>query len=81
MVGAPMAFFNTYRSGDLVPASGSYAALHSTPHKLVERSVHIEGDKFEECRMCPLGVLYRLEQSGIQRPLFADTRLEAMALC
>jgi hypothetical protein len=76
-----MAFFNTYRSGDLVPASGSYAALHSTPHKLVERSVHIEGDKFEECRMCPLGVLYRLEQSGIQRPLFADTRLEAMALC
>lgn len=76
-----MAFFNTYRSGDLVPVSGSYAVLHSTPHKLVERSVHIEGDKFEQCRMCPLGVLYRLEQSGIQRPLFVDAHLEAMALC
>jgi hypothetical protein len=76
-----MAFLNTYRSGEVVPASGSYAALHSTPHKLPERSVHIEGDKFEQCRMCPLGVLYRLEQSGVQRPLFADPGLEAIALC
>ncbi len=76
-----MAFFNTYRSGDLVPASGSYAALHSTPHKLVERSIHIEGDRFEPCSMCPLGVLYRLEQSGVQRPLFANPQLEAMAVC
>jgi hypothetical protein len=76
-----MAFFNTYRSGDIVPASGSYAALHSTPHKLLERSVHIEGDRFEPCRMCPLGVLYRLEHSGVQRPLLADPQLEAVALC
>ncbi|MFY9790263.1 MAG: hypothetical protein WA474_00140 [Candidatus Sulfotelmatobacter sp.] len=76
-----MAFFNTYRSGELVPASGSYAALHSTPHKLVERSVHIEGDRFEQCGMCPLGVLYRLEQSGVQRPLFVNPQLDAMALC
>ena len=76
-----MAFFNTYRSGELVPASGSYAALHSTPHKLVERSVHIEGDRFEPCGMCPLGVLYRLEQSGVQRPLFVNPQLDAMALC
>ena len=76
-----MAFLNTYRSGEVVPESGSYASLHSTPHRLPERSLHIEGDKFEECKMCPLGVLYRLEQSGLNRPLFADPRLEAMAVC
>jgi hypothetical protein len=76
-----MAFLNTYRSGDVVPASGSYAALHSTPHKLVQRSVHIEGDRFEQCTMCPLGVLYRLEQAGVQRPLFADLKMQVMAPC
>ena len=76
-----MRVFNTFKSGDLVPTSGSYAALHSTPHRLVERELHIEGDKFEECRLCPLGVLYRLEQSGLQRPLFANLSQEILAAC
>jgi hypothetical protein len=76
-----MAFFKTFKSGDTVPASGSYATLHSTPHKLPERSIHVEGDKFQECRLCPLGVLYRLDQSGLHNPLFATPRLEAIAFC
>jgi hypothetical protein len=59
-----MAFFNTFKTGDVVPTSGSYAALHSTPHKLLERAVHVEGERFEPCKLCPLGVLYRLEQPG-----------------
>jgi hypothetical protein len=76
-----MAFFNTYKSGDVVPASGSYAALHSTPHRLPEKSVHIEGDKFHSCKLCPLGVLYRPEQNGAQWPLLAVPMQQAMAMC
>lgn len=76
-----MAFLNTFKSGDVVPASGSYASLHSTPHRLPERSVHVEGDKFEPCKLCPLGVLYRLEQPGMQTPLFASPQMAAMAFC
>jgi hypothetical protein len=76
-----MAFLNTYKSGDVVPASGSYAALHSTPHRLPEHAVHIEGDKFERCRLCPLGVIYRLEQPGAQWPLFANPAQQGMVLC
>jgi hypothetical protein len=76
-----MAMFKTFKSGDMVPASGSYAVLHSTPHKLPQRSVHIEGDKFEPCRLCPLGVLYRLEQPGAQWPLFTSFANQAMAAC
>jgi hypothetical protein len=49
-----MAFFNTFKSGDVVPTSGSYTALHSTPHKLLERAVHVEGERFEQCKLCPL---------------------------
>src|SRR5690242_5481443 len=41
-----MGIFNTFKDGDLVPASGVYAALHSTPHRLVERVLYIEGDRF-----------------------------------
>jgi hypothetical protein len=73
--------FNTYKSGDYVPTSGSYVALHSTPHRLVEREIHIEGDRFAECKLCPLGVLYRLEQSGVQTPLFVDRALQMLATC
>jgi hypothetical protein len=50
-----------FRSGDLVTQSGVYAVLHSTPHSLIEHAMHIEGTRFHECRMCPLGVWYRLE--------------------
>jgi hypothetical protein len=76
-----MRIFNTFKSGDVVPASGSYAALHSTPHRLVEREVHLEGERFERCRLCPLGVLYRFEQSGLPRPLFASLTQEMLAAC
>jgi len=76
-----MASFNTFKSGDVVPTSGSYAALHSMPHKLLERAVHVEGEGFEQCKLCPLGVLYRLEQPGVQTPLLADLGHEALAPC
>ncbi len=76
-----MAIFHTYKSGDVVPTSGSYTALHSTPHRLVERALHVEGDRFEVCKLCPLGVLYRLEQSGLQRPLFVSPAHEMLAAC
>jgi hypothetical protein len=66
-----MKIFNTYTSGDVVPASGSYATFHSTPHKLVHNEVYVEGNKFEACKLCPLGVIYKLEQSGLHRPLLA----------
>ncbi|MGA2387466.1 MAG: hypothetical protein ABSF97_00775 [Candidatus Sulfotelmatobacter sp.] len=74
-----MKIFNTYTSGDLVPTSGSYAALHSTPHKLVHREIYVEGNRFEPCKLCPLGVIYRLEQSGLQRPLFVTLSHEMRA--
>jgi hypothetical protein len=76
-----MRMFNTFKSGDVVPTSGSYASLHSTPHRLVQREMHTRGDRFEDCKLCPLGVLYRLEQSGVQRPLFADPAQEMLAAC
>ena len=76
-----MGFFNTFKSGEVVPRSGSYAALHSTPHKLLERAVQVEGERFEPCKLCPLGVLYRMEQPGVQPPLLASLGHEALALC
>ena len=57
-----MAMFKVFKDGDLVTASGVYSALHSTPHKLVERATYFEGDWFESCRLCPLGVIYRLDE-------------------
>jgi hypothetical protein len=56
-----MKAFRLFCSGDLVTESGLYAVLHSTPHSLIEHAIHIEGTRFHECRMCPLGVWYRLE--------------------
>ncbi len=55
----------TFRDGQMVETSGRYAALHSTPHKLIERSIYVEGDRFHRCSMCPLGVIYRLEQPTV----------------
>ncbi len=54
--------FSAFKDGDIVPTSGVYAVLHSTPHKLVERVMHFEGGRFQPCWLCPLGVLYRLEE-------------------
>jgi hypothetical protein len=71
-----MKMFQTYTSGDSVPTSGSYVVLHSTPHRMVQRAIYVEGEKFEPCKLCPLGVLYRLDQSVVQRPLFASISAE-----
>jgi hypothetical protein len=60
-----MGLFKMFKGGDLVPTSGLYAALHSTAHKLVESVTYVEGDRFQRCRLCPLGVLYRLEKPDI----------------
>ena len=57
-----MAVLKTYWSGDKVPESGVYKALHSTPHRLVWRVLYFEGNRFHRCKLCPLGVLYRLEE-------------------
>jgi hypothetical protein len=75
-----MNIFRTYGSGDIVPTSGSYVVLHSTPHRMVQREIYVEGERFETCKLCPLGVLYRLEQSGVQRPLFANISQEMTAV-
>ncbi len=56
-----MALFKTFKGGDVVPESGVYKALHSTPHRLPWRVIYLEGDHFQRCKLCPLGVLYRLE--------------------
>ena len=57
-----MGLFNTFKDGELVPASGVYLALHSTPHRLIERATYDEGARFQPCGLCPLGVLYRLDE-------------------
>lgn len=49
------------RPGDLVPTSGVYAVLHSTPHKLLESEEYFEGSRFRECGMCAIGPWYRLQ--------------------
>jgi hypothetical protein len=57
-----MRLFSTFKGGDVVPTSGVYVVLHSTPHALIERAIYVEGDRFCRCRLCPFGVLYRLEE-------------------
>lgn len=59
-------------TGDVVPMTGLYATLHSTPHKLIESELCFEGTRFGQCRLCPLGVLYRLENPSVQA---GDSRL------
>jgi hypothetical protein len=60
-----MGLLKMYKSGDVVPQSGVYVVLHSTPHMLIDHQIYIEGARFRGCRMCPLGILYRLEEQGI----------------
>jgi hypothetical protein len=55
-----------YKSGDEVRETGVYAVLHSTPHMLIEHRICFEGGRFRGCRMCPLGVLYRLENQCVR---------------
>jgi|HubBroStandDraft_1064217.scaffolds.fasta_scaffold72456_2 hypothetical protein len=72
-----MRLFSTLKTGDVVPASGVYRALHSTPHTLIQHEVCFEENRFKGCRMCPLGVFYRLESRSIPEPLTA-TRHERL---
>ena len=52
-----MGLLKMYKSGDVVPKSGIYVVLHSTPHMLIDHQIYIEGARFKGCRMCPLGSL------------------------
>lgn len=54
-----------YKSGEEVPETGVYVVLHSTPHMLIEHQICFEKGRFHGCRMCPMGVLYRLENQCI----------------
>jgi hypothetical protein len=75
-----MGLFNMFRAGDPVPTSGVYAALHSTPHKLVERVFYVEGGRFRRCKLCPLGVMYRLDQPGVPISSSANLPKEGLEL-
>lgn len=68
------------RSGEKVPASGIYRALHSMPHTAEQREMYFEGSRFPECEVCPADVLYRLESPCVPlaMPMVADL---ATAVC
>ena len=67
-----MGKLKVFKPGDLVPKSGVYAVLHSTPHRLIEHEAYVEGSRFRGCRTCPLGVWYRLQAPYISvAPSFA----------
>jgi hypothetical protein len=67
------------RSGDLVPQTGLYRALHSTPHALLQHEFHLQGTRFRGCRLCPLGVLYRIDNQCVSRFPIRSASLRAMA--
>jgi hypothetical protein len=60
-----MGLLKMHKSGDLVRESGVYAVLHSTPHMLIEHEICFEGSRFRGCRVCPLGLLYKLETPSV----------------
>jgi hypothetical protein len=63
-----------HKSGDKIQETGVYSVLHSTPHMLIDHQICFEGRRFHGCRLCPLGVLYRLE-----RPCVPSARPELCA--
>lgn len=67
-----------FKSGDQVPASGVYVALHSTPHRLPDREMYFEGSRFPDCEICRSAVRYRLESPCV--PFAVPTQLAA-AVC
>lgn len=75
-----MGLLKMHKSGDRVPESGVYAVLHSTPHMLIEHQVNFEGGRFGECRMCPLGVLYRLEKPCVPT-VYPDLTTRGLRAC
>ena len=68
------------KSGEKVPTSGIYRAVHPTPHSAVQREMYFEGSRFPECQVCPAGVLYQLESPcvPIAMPVVAEL---ATAFC
>jgi hypothetical protein len=70
---------NTFKSGDVVPTSGVYKVLHSTPHMLIEHEMCLEGSKFRSCKVCPLGLIYRLHEPGVPTafPILSEGNLAA----
>jgi hypothetical protein len=69
-----------FRSGEKVPASGIYLALHAAPHAAPEREMYFEGSRFPNCGICQAGVLYRLESPCV--PMAGPALAEwAMAAC
>ncbi len=70
-----------YKSGDVVPQSGIYVVLHSTPHMLIDHQIYIEGAQFKGCRICPLGVLYRLEEQCIPTSYSSLNAAQGLRAC
>jgi len=68
------------KSGEKVPASGTYRVLHSVPHVTEQRELYFEGSRFPECQICPAGVLYRLESPCVPMGVPAMPEL-ARAAC
>jgi hypothetical protein len=50
----------TFKPGEIVPTTGVYAVLHSSPLATGTREMYFEGSRFPECGSC-IGVFYRLE--------------------
>jgi hypothetical protein len=76
-----MGRLKVHKSGDVVPQSGIYVVLHSTPHMLIDHQIYIEGSRFRGCRTCPLGVLYRLEEQCIPTPCPNLTAAQGLGAC
>jgi hypothetical protein len=54
-----------FKPGEVVPVSGVYLVLHSSPHTLISQQEYIAGARFPSCRLCPLGAWYRFEPQPI----------------
>jgi hypothetical protein len=78
-VGKNLKSVKTFKSGELVPASGVYEVLHSSPHALGHREMYFEGSRFPQCGICSAAVLYRLHSPcvPIQVPIQADFAIAA----
>ena len=67
-----------FKSGDQVPTSGIYLALHTIPHAVPDREMYVEGSRFPACQICPAGILYRLESPCLPLGVVRDL---ATAVC
>jgi hypothetical protein len=67
------------KSGDRVLETGLYRALHSTPHSLIQAELYFEGCQFRACKLCPLGVFYRLDEEQFIKSSIRVAPVIAMA--